>query len=284
MFRLKEPDHSHGAVLDECLQGITGNSGLRAKLQASRANLLVAGEQYIDAGAIGELCNLAPTPEGVKNPCVVVDMTTSDFVKIYNQYFVANDKPARKIYDDLMVSAQEKCPFCGGIGRPRNLDHFLPKSRFPQFSVLPVNLIPACRDCNFDGKSEGFATCPEDQVIHPYTDSGKFFTQQWIFAKFSGSISDPEKELEYFVRVPDGWNDVDRKRAEKHFETFDLSVRYAIKAAEQRGTVINQVRHMQNGGVSADAIREMLLQPGVDESPFPNHWQVGMYQAFMHSL
>jgi hypothetical protein len=83
------------------------------------------------------------------------------------KYFVPEEKPARTIYDSLLNSAKEKCPFCGGIGTPRNLDHFLPKAHFPQFSVLPRNLIPACRDCNMDGKGHAFATNAEDQIILP---------------------------------------------------------------------------------------------------------------------
>lgn len=284
MLRLDEPAHSYAAVLDVCLEGITGNKLLRAKFEACRTEILAAGDHYVASSAIGELCSIVPTPEGVENPIVITEMTKSDLVRVYNQYFVADGKPARKIYDDLMVAARERCPFCGGIGRPRNLDHFLPKARFPQFSVFPKNLVPSCRDCNFDGKSDRFATCPEDQLIQPYTDKDKFFCEQWIFAEFSGSISDPQAELKYFVRPPISWSDVDKQRAMKHFDTFELPVRYAVKAAEQRGTVVSQIRHMQGAGLSVQAIREILLQPGIDKAPFANHWQVGMYQAFMSAI
>lgn len=49
-----------------------------------------------------------------------------------------------------------RCPICGrilerssktGVGNA-DLDHFLPKSIYPQFALYPENLIPICKDCN----------------------------------------------------------------------------------------------------------------------------------------
>lgn len=39
------------------------------------------------------------------------------------------------------------CSYCG-IGIPTTIDHYLPQSLFPEFSVLNYNLIPCCSDCN----------------------------------------------------------------------------------------------------------------------------------------
>jgi hypothetical protein len=39
------------------------------------------------------------------------------------------------------------CPYCG-IGAPRQFDHYLPKAKFPEFSVHSYNLIPCCGSCN----------------------------------------------------------------------------------------------------------------------------------------
>ena len=45
----------------------------------------------------------------------------------------------------------EKCPFCG-IGTVSTLDHYLPKSKYPALAITPKNMIPACRDCNWERK------------------------------------------------------------------------------------------------------------------------------------
>jgi len=179
-MRLSEPQYSCEETIDECLNGITGNTALRQKLTDSKPALLAVEAPYAEAAANGELHTIAPinNTEETLDPVAVNTLAKSDLIKIYDQYFVAKAKPARKIYDSLLNAAKEKCPFCGGIGTPRNLDHFLPKTHFPQFSILPCNLVPACRDCNMDGKAHAYATTPEDQIIQPYVDDDKFFIEQ----------------------------------------------------------------------------------------------------------
>lgn len=39
------------------------------------------------------------------------------------------------------------CPYCGNPMIPDTLDHFIPKGRWPEFSIFPNNLIPQCRGC-----------------------------------------------------------------------------------------------------------------------------------------
>lgn len=42
---------------------------------------------------------------------------------------------------------QGTCQYCG-IQKPNTIDHYLPKSDFPEFSILALNLLPCCGDCN----------------------------------------------------------------------------------------------------------------------------------------
>ena len=285
MMRLSEPQYSFEQTLDECVMGITGNAALREKLTSSKPDLTAAEDGYLNAVGTGELYTIPPINTDVdKDPVVINTLKKSELVKIYDQYFVAEDKPARKIYDALLNSAKEKCPFCGGIGTPRNLDHFLPKAHFPQFSVLPRNLVPSCRDCNMDGKGHDFATNAEDQIIQPYADKDRFFIEQWIFATYHAGNNGEPGEFEYYTSPPEGWSEVDKLRVRKHFKDFDLAKRYATKAAEMLGTVLNQIKTMEQAGLENGVIQSTLLQPGVDAAPFVNHWQKGMYHALLLAL
>jgi len=47
----------------------------------------------------------------------------------------------------LSLARAGRCPMCDGAP-VATLDHYLPKSVFPEFSILPKNLIPACYRCN----------------------------------------------------------------------------------------------------------------------------------------
>ena len=284
MLRLRVPESSFETVIDLCHAGITGNAVLAREVGAAREQLVAMGEVYVASCQNGKLYELVPAPVANGDPIVVSGLRKSDLVKLYDQYLLGADKPARHIYEGLLVSARERCPFCGGIGRPRNIDHFLPKSKFPQYSIHPVNLVPSCRDCNMDGKADRIAVSAEDQIIHPYWDMRCYYDVQWIYARFDSDVLDPGLKIDYFVRTPDEWAEIDRARAIYHFGAFDLPLRYALKASEHAGVVQGQIRSMRSAGVSNQGVIDFLLKPGVESASFPNHWQVGLYQAFIASL
>jgi hypothetical protein len=283
MMRLSEPEFTFEQVLEACSAGITGNAELLQKVKHCSAELLAQAPLYLNAASTGKL-HLITAIFSATDPHVVKTLKMSDLIKLYEQYFVPNEKPARQIYNAILNSAKERCPFCGGLGTPRTLDHFLPKARFPQFSVLPLNLVPSCRDCNLDEKGNTFAKEPCDQIIQPYADCDRFFSDQWIFATYISSDTDEPGSFEYFANPPNEWPDVDRKRANKHFRDFGLAKRYATKAAESLGMVLSQISRLQKKGMDNATINEVLLQPGIDKALFVNHWQRIMYQSLMHPL
>ena len=108
--------------------------------------------------------------------------------------------------------------------------------------------------------------------------------EQWIFAGYHTGNNGEPGDFEYYISPPDGWSEVDKLRVLKHFKDFDLAKRYATKAAEQFGTVLNQVAVMERAGLDKGVIRNVLLQPAVDAAPFVNHWQKGMYQAIIDAM
>lgn len=63
------------------------------------------------------------------------------------------------------------CPACGSPTPPETLDHYLPKGRYPQFAITPVNLTPMCDPCQRRKKEKtGNAVSPRF-FIHPYFDA-----------------------------------------------------------------------------------------------------------------
>ena len=63
----------------------------------------------------------------------------------------------------------KSCPLCGSLGG-RSLDHALPRSLFPEFSILRENLVPACTICNTDEKGGTYRGRRPERFIHPYYD------------------------------------------------------------------------------------------------------------------
>lgn len=280
MIKLNAPSYNFLQTLEHCIEGITGNNALKAKVNHSKDALNVQSHNYLTSAQTGELYTFSPLrcARGA-DPTVIDNLTKSELVKLYDLYLVKSGKPGRSVYNSLLLAADEKCPFCGGIGRPRNLDHFLPKAHFPLFSVVPNNLVPSCRDCNMDGKGQYFAVNKSQQVIQPYLDDMKFFDEQWIFASYTSGENNEPGTFIYFVNPPDYWDDDDKNRVITHFTDFELAVRFATKAAEELATSLAQIDLLKELGISNSQVKQTLVDPVIDEAPFVNHWRRGMYQA-----
>jgi hypothetical protein len=230
-----------------------------------------------------------PRVAGLTRETIVVPpLSKAKLVGLYEGNLRNKGKPARAIYERHLASTNEKCPFCGDIGRPKNLDHFLPLAHFPQFSVMPINLIPACRDCNMGEKGDVFATQAADQILHPYLDRDSFFNEQWVHARY---INEDEGAIEYFVRPPEEWEEVDKHRVRKHFNDFDLAIRYGIEAGKHLSELIDQrnsfyrvmSRRLPIEELTDDFV-EVTFAPLINSHLFLNHWKKVMYIALSESL
>lgn len=286
MKRLAKPDYDFGDVLDKCLTGILrGNKNLKTTIQADKSEILLDGECYEAQAKLGQLYAYQEMKR-FYNLTAISAQTKDHYIHLYETYFVPEAKPeTRAIYDEILNAAKEDCPFCGGLGTPKNLDHFLPKTKFPQFSVFPSNLIPACFDCNLHSKKTSYASTAEEQTLHPYFDKHIFFQEQWITADYiPGSNLDEPGEFRYYVNVPSHWDEVDRARVENYFEDFNLASRYAKHATSSLKSKLRSIRRELSKGVSIQEIVSDVIQPDIDDAPFVNYWEVGMSDGLIRYL
>lgn len=279
MMKLNNPKYTFIETINKCEQGITGNQILLDKVIAERSSLSSKEQTYKTAALTGQLFTIPSLNTATRtNLNVVGSLTKEDLEKLYERYFAKEGKPAREIYDAIINSAKEQCPYCGGIGTPKNVDHYLPKAHFPQFSVLPLNLVPSCRNCNMDGKGHAFATIAGDQIIHPYLDKASFFEEQWIFANFHHEPNGEPSYVEYYANPPQTWLQDDKDRVNNHFTSFDIAKRYGKQAAVELSATLKQIENFMNKRFSAQDIIEVLIAPQI-ESYFCNHWKRVMYQS-----
>ena len=76
---------------------------------------------------------------------------------------------AVKYLSQLRKSSPDVCPMCGGF-HPTTLDHYLPKTDYPVWSIFSKNLIPAC-GCNVArGDTVKLTNRPLVRILHPYFD------------------------------------------------------------------------------------------------------------------
>lgn len=285
MLKLKRPVYAYDQTLTLCCNGITGNNELLRKVNDASSDLEMHVHSYENSASTEELYTINPLQiNGVADPIIFMELKKSDFIKLYSIYFVGQKKPAREIYDVLMASANEKCPFCGGIGRPRNLDHYLPKAYFPQFAIAPLNLVPSCRDCNMDGKGDDFATAPGEQILHPYLDHDRYYNEQWIFARYLPNIEGEPAAIEYFVSPPNEWTASQKERVVKHFNDFNLSLRYSKEASARLVTLLAQFESLLNIPLDKETSKTVIFQTIIDNTLFVNHWERVMCLALIRDL
>ena len=109
----------------------------------------------------------------------VGDVSADELGKLYTQTFARDGGPTRDLYELLRKAPGNICPLCNQrvVG---TLDHYLPKARHPAFAVTPVNLVPACKDCNIDSQQKRPSTAQE-QTLHPYFDDVR--DEVWLVAE-----------------------------------------------------------------------------------------------------
>lgn len=205
------------------------------------------------------------------------NLNKADFINLYENYFRNKEKKIRKIYDEIKVKYTSVCPFCG-FGEISAIDHFLPKKVFFQYSVFLKNLLPICHACNNDYKKEEYPKCAEDQIIHPFLDSSKFFEEQWINASY-----DQDAEVvTYSVNPPSSWNKIDQIRVEKHFNIFGLASRYSTKAASILPGLKRKVSKLKSHDLTLREVEETLCLE--IESQSVNHWKKVLYDFVIKDI
>jgi len=149
-------------------------------------------------------------------PNLSVEETTG----LYDRRMAAKRSAGRQIYDSIRLSSREgKCPLCGHR-EVMTLDHYLPKSQYPALTVNPINLIPACTDCN---KLKSSLVEP---TLHPYYDNIE--NEPWLQAEVLPRT--PAVTL-FFVECPQDWPKSLVDRVSTHFKVFGLDRLYASQAA-----------------------------------------------------
>jgi 5-methylcytosine-specific restriction endonuclease McrA len=82
------------------------------------------------------------------DPASMFDKEESeDLIHCYESTGARNELLAR-IKELQPRPLRRVCQYCCGVGQASTWDHYVPQKSFPEFSVCPPNLIPACFDCN----------------------------------------------------------------------------------------------------------------------------------------
>jgi len=157
------------------------------------------------------------------------------------------------------------------------LDHYLPKTSFPVFSVTPNNLVPACQWCQGE-KLESYPTSEEEQLLHPYFDTE--FDDQWLAAAV---VEGSPAAFRFFADPPPDWNAARRARAENHLTTLNLPELFSSNAGSRLAEIRHNLAALHVAGGEA-AVRDHLIEAKISaELDDTNSWASAMYRAAVDS-
>ncbi|MBR0960842.1 hypothetical protein [Bradyrhizobium japonicum] len=263
MRRLVPAARDPRAVFDACAER-TQNAALRTQLLACGPTIALLANEYEELAKNSALNTFSDTE------LYPLPAPRKELGELYAR--VLRDGGERPTYDSIMQLAHQSiCPQCG-IGRVRTLDHYLPKGRFPELAVVPLNLVPTCRDCNFD-KNEHHSSDEGDYVFHPYFDD-------WDqYRLVSATIAyQPYVSIKYSIGSPHNAPPIVITRATTHFRVLNLAALYSMNAGASLAEIkVNCLRASTQG---AALVRDYLRdQEDAAVRSAPNGWRAAMYSA-----
>lgn len=79
-----------------------------------------------------------------------------------------------------------KCPYCT-INTANTTEHILPKSKYPEYAVHALNLLPCCSECNSDKGEEVTTDDGKPYIINYYYDT--LPEEQYLFVDVSIDVN-----------------------------------------------------------------------------------------------
>lgn len=273
MRRLAQPDMDAKTVYESCVAEVLDLT-LKTRLTNAEPDLLKMVAKYLSRAPLNELHMSAASDWGKDDQIVVAGLTKKELTNLYSTHMVKGEDLARTFYDKLMLAPQSRCPYCG-FGQVSTLDHFLPKSYYPAFSVLPANLVPSCKDCN-TGKGSGKLTA-NSQVAHPYFESDLVEKQLWLHVVVRQTSP---ASVEYVVRAPVNWPLDLAERVANHFRDFDLASRYGVEAGRE---IISLASYLDKLTTPESVRKHLQITSEVELELHKNSWEAALYAALAAS-
>lgn len=227
MRKIDPPVVDAGTLLAICISGVQDAVAV-ARLNGAMPAMLATAASY-------ETSAMAAALHTIPQSATVGAASAKDMIDLYKDQMVAPKGPARAYYDLIRNgSPHSKCPLCG-VGIVRTLDHHLPKSKYPDLSVCPRNLVPACDFCQ-TGKLAKHPANAGEQTLHPYYDD--FNNEQWII----GSVNRIDNPVIQFAAAPPAaWPAIDKQRVQRHFDIVRLATLYTSNANDDLSTMRDQL-------------------------------------------
>lgn len=158
-----------------------------AKLTSILKKPALAGQEAVWKSAYAHYRKVHGDP-WILSPAVVLLNIKQEQLALYDNR--KNGGPLTLIRQTVGILC---CPMCGSP-TTGTLDHYLPRDQYPDFSVLPCNLVPACGVCNSGAKGKIYKGAPSPKrFLQPYfnTIAGQEIRRALVQPRYKASTFIP---------------------------------------------------------------------------------------------
>lgn len=154
---------------------------------------------------------------------IFVKSTNPDEEGAYEKLYGLYDSQ-EALKEEVRALSSTRCPYCGITESPFHVDHYVPRGKYPEFSVLRINLIAACASCNTRFKGEKFVEGDQRLYFNPYFDD---FTENTQFLKCSIEVDNKYPVINFSINEQlEQTNTYEYKIIKNHFDSLNLANRY----------------------------------------------------------
>jgi hypothetical protein len=270
MRSVQKPKHSGRETLELCAQNLR-DAVFKGRVVSVSGDVETAELDY-NARAASATLHTIPRKTDVAGK-----VTGKEMVRLYTGVLSRKSSKARHIYNELrMGPASGLCPLCSQ--RPvSTLDHYLEKEHHPVFAVTPINLVPACAECN-KVRSEAPRSATSDQTLHPYFDNVD--DEIWLHAKVNHT--DPVT-VTFAADPPNSWTEQKQGRVRSHFQVLGLGTLYAVHGAVELAGIRGSLKTVADAEGFAGVQRHLAREASSREASARNSWQGALYRALCTS-
>jgi hypothetical protein len=265
MRSLPLPTYNPGDVYLNCIEKVR-NVDLKARLTAIRNLIVQASDEFGEKVTRGQLHTI------IRETLIQGNVTSAELEGVYDR-MVRKESAGRRIYDKLIIASPLGiCPLCSHR-EVTQIDHYLPKSEYPRLSVVPINLVPSCSDCN-KSKLTNFPRTPIEELLHPYFDNIE--NENWLRATITHSTP---ASFQFHATPPEHWDLLLSERVRFHFESLALNKLYSTQAAVELAQINFRLSQLYDT-LGSGGVRQYLLEGAESRSHANmNSWQSAMYNA-----
>jgi len=238
-------------------------SKTRARLAQAERLVLQAYASY--DGSTATVCGLGHV---ATQPATEADLRGN------YRYLTQSAKDVRA--EILRGSPDGRCPLCDQ-GRVATLDHYLPQTVFPEFAILPVNLIPACADCNRT-KAAAYEEAGAGLFLHAYLDAVPT-EERFLFA--NTGVAAGAFTVSFHVEPPGSVARDLQQRIRTHFARLGLAAYYRAEGINELTERGGCIKELVDGGATVEDVGSYLRREAdsVANARGRNYWRYALLEA-----